>query len=307
MININENNVNNKNNDRYFTLYVNVGLKEINTIVIQDTITNLNNNKKTNQIYQVVDEKLEKIGLNKPYDYYLIHRGKILPRNNNNNNNNNNTLSYYEIQNNSTINLHFRIAGGANIFKLIIDLVKSLWEVSKIVFKAIIFIGKLLFWFAQLILWIFKEFLNPFDLINDLGGSVIRISRFVIIGFTDVIFGFIRVGFNMIFGSFFDNIWGWDYDTEKNVINKNGDSDEGDGDSKKKKGYQRCSKDGKICYNTGYETIPFGVIVSTILMPPLGLLMEFGITYWINIIICSMLTLMFYFPGLLYALIMLYC
>ena len=134
MININENNKKNENNDRYFTLYVNVGLKEINTIVIQDTITNLNNNRKTNQIYQVVDEKLEKIGLNKPFDYYLIHRGKILPRNNDNNNNNN-TLSYYEIQNNSTINLHFRIAGGANIFKLIIDLVKSVWEVSKILFN----------------------------------------------------------------------------------------------------------------------------------------------------------------------------
>ena len=302
MIKINENNKENVNNKRYFRLYINVGLKEINTIVIQDTITNLNNNTKTNKIYQLVDEKLEKIGINKPYNYYLIHSGKILPRNNDNN-----TLSYYEIQNNSTINLHFRIAGGANIFNLFIDLIKSVWEVSKILFKAIIFTGKLLFWFSQFVIWIFKEFLNPFDLMNDLGGSVIRISRFVIIGFTDVIFGFIRVGFNMVFGSFFDNIWGWDYDTEKNVINKNGDSDEGDGDSKKKKGYQRCSKDGKICYNTGYETIPFGVIVSTILMPPLGLLMEFGITYWINIIICSMLTLMFYFPGLLYALIMLYC
>ena len=64
---------------------------------------------------------------------------------------------------------------------------------------------------------------------------------------------------------------------------------------------------GKKCYKTADGTIPFTVIISTILCPPIGVFMEYGITGWFNILICALLTLMFYFPGLIYALILLYC
>ena len=45
----------------------------------------------------------------------------------------------------------------------------------------------------------------------------------------------------------------------------------------------------------------------TVILPPLGLFMELGIKGWINILMCAFLTLFFYFPGLIYALIILYC
>jgi uncharacterized membrane protein YqaE (UPF0057 family) len=53
--------------------------------------------------------------------------------------------------------------------------------------------------------------------------------------------------------------------------------------------------------------IPISVIITTILMPPLGLFMEFGFKGWINIGLCALLTTFYYFPGLIYALIIIFC
>ena len=63
----------------------------------------------------------------------------------------------------------------------------------------------------------------------------------------------------------------------------------------------------KKCYKTPEGTVPFSVVIATILCPPVGVFMEYGILGWFNILICALLTLMFYFPGLIYALILLYC
>lgn len=61
------------------------------------------------------------------------------------------------------------------------------------------------------------------------------------------------------------------------------------------------------CYRTSDGLVPFSVIITTILCPPLGVFMEYGLTGWFNILICGILTLAFYFPGLIYGLILLYC
>jgi uncharacterized membrane protein YqaE (UPF0057 family) len=53
--------------------------------------------------------------------------------------------------------------------------------------------------------------------------------------------------------------------------------------------------------------LPISIIMSTIFLPPLGLFMELGFKGWLNIAICAVLTLFYYFPGLIYALIILYC
>ncbi len=52
---------------------------------------------------------------------------------------------------------------------------------------------------------------------------------------------------------------------------------------------------------------PISIIITTIFLPPLGLFMELGFKGWLNIAICALLTLFYYFPGLIYALIILYC
>jgi len=53
--------------------------------------------------------------------------------------------------------------------------------------------------------------------------------------------------------------------------------------------------------------VPTSIIISTIFLPPLGLFMELGLKGWFNILICALLTFFYYFPGLIYALIIIYC
>ena len=71
------------------------------------------------------------------------------------------------------------------------------------------FVGKLLAWFAHFMLWFFTDLININMLFTDLIGGVVRITRIIIIGLTDVFFGIIRYLVNTLFGPLFGNIWGW--------------------------------------------------------------------------------------------------
>jgi len=64
---------------------------------------------------------------------------------------------------------------------------------------------------------------------------------------------------------------------------------------------------GRKCYKTEAGTVPTTVIIATVLFPPAGVFMELGLHGFIQILVCLLLTFMFYFPGLIYALIVLYC
>ena len=64
---------------------------------------------------------------------------------------------------------------------------------------------------------------------------------------------------------------------------------------------------GYKCYRTAEGTVPFSVIIATVLCPPVGVFMEYGVSGWFKILIGALLTLVFYFPGLIYALILIYC
>jgi uncharacterized membrane protein YqaE (UPF0057 family) len=64
---------------------------------------------------------------------------------------------------------------------------------------------------------------------------------------------------------------------------------------------------GRKCYRTQAGTVPTPVIIATVLFPPAGVFMELGLHGWLQILVCLLLTFMFYFPGLIYALIVLYC
>ena len=64
---------------------------------------------------------------------------------------------------------------------------------------------------------------------------------------------------------------------------------------------------GRKCYRTQAGTVPTPVIIATVLFPPAGVFMELGLHGWLQILVCLLLTFMFYFPGLIYGLIDLYC
>ena len=54
------------------------------------------------------------------------------------------------------------------------------------------------------------------------------------------------------------------------------------------------------------NTVPLNVLIATIILPPLGVFMKFGLVNWVNILITGTLTMLFYIPGLIYALVLLY-
>jgi uncharacterized membrane protein YqaE (UPF0057 family) len=88
--------------------------------------------------------------------------------------------------------------------------------------------------------------------------------------------------------------WGWDM----SGLNKN------DKNSNYFKSYSRTK--GQKTYLTNANTVPFSIILGTIICPPMGVFMDMGTSGWLNIIVCCLLTLLFYIPGLCYALLIIY-
>jgi uncharacterized membrane protein YqaE (UPF0057 family) len=168
------------------------------------------------------------------------------------------------------------------VFKPIVKPIEAIGDVFGKIYKGLMLTVKIIVWIFHLIKWLFIEFLNPINLVKDFTGSIISITKLIVISIIDVIFTLIRKSFNFIAEPLSSSLWGWD--------NNNNNDD----------------KDNKKCYKTDDKHVPFSIIITTILLPPLGLLMEFGISFWVNIIICSMLTTFYYFPGLIYALLIIY-
>ncbi len=173
-----------------------------------------------------------------------------------------------------------------NVFKSIGNGIKkitkplaSMAKFFELLYKGLIFLKDLVIWLAYFIKWLFTEILNPKYIFEDIFGSLIMMTKLVIYSVLDVIIALIKRLFNFLLEPLSSGIWGWDMPiTEEN---------------------------GK-CYKINSDNLPFSIIIATVLLPPLGLLMEFGLSFWLNIIICAILTYAYYFPGLIYALILLY-
>ena len=139
----------------------------------------------------------------------------------------------------------------------------------------------ILFWLLKLLLWFITDILNPAVWVEDGAKGIFGVIIAIITGMIEIILGLIRKIFNYVLEPIFGSFW------EHGQSNSVG----------------KCKK----CFSTRAGKLPFGVIIGTILLPPLGVFMELGISGWINILVCALLTLAFYFPGLIYALILLTC
>ncbi len=188
-----------------------------------------------------------------------------------------------------TVTWHIRQRGG-----FIVDVIKLVFSL----FKFLLLIPKLIIWLGSLIIWLIRVFI--FLLIN-LGevlakDGLIGFIRFITTTLVMLPFRFVgsllKRAFNSVGNTVLNGLWGVD-----NVsVSEDDPSDQLD---------TPC--DGRKCYVTPEGTLPFSVIIATILCPPLGIFMEYGLSSWLQILICLLLSLMFYFPGLIYALVMLYC
>lgn len=246
-------------------------------------------------IYQIISKYL-----NYPIDnFYLIKKdnGKIISNYNNN---------YFknELQNKILIlDINFRQKGGffldliSKFFELILYPIvyplRGILNAFLLIIKAIVYIIALLMYSIKLIIWFFVDFIPAIP------GDIIAFIQFFTSALFDFLFGtilhYLRMGTNKLGQMTIRGSMGWD-----NVPNEN---TENDGDSD----YFNNDCADKKCYKTPDGTVPFSVVIATILCPPVGVFMEYGLMGWLNVFICSLLTLMFYFPGLIYALIILYC
>ncbi len=179
------------------------------------------------------------------------------------------------------------------VFNPIIGPIMAIVDIFIILINLIVWIFDLAVWLVFFIGWVFLDLLNPVNFLSDFTNAFYLIIHTVFGTFFDICMALLAFGTNFI-GGWMQGIWGWD---QSGLTKK-------DRESNYFKNIDRTK--GKKCYLTKSNTVPFSIILGTILCPPIGVFMELGLTGWLNILVCCMLTLFFYLPGLVYALLIVY-
>ena len=169
----------------------------------------------------------------------------------------------------------------------------------KTIVVVFIFLIKLIIWFGQFLIWMVQFILFLVDVLveipKDFFKSILAITASVLLAIPQTVINIMKVTSNTFMKYVVSGFWGWD-----KVPNSSDDYNKGKYWSKHKgddKGKCHVAEDGRI---------PFTVLMGTIVMPPIGVFMTLGLTGWFHILICTLLTLAFYFPGLIYGLMIVY-
>lgn len=230
----------------------------------------------------------------KSKNYYILSTGKLINKyeniytfiNNYNYNKNNkysNTILYLDI------NIKQNGGGIGDLFKSIL----KIGDFFKMIFLSLGWLTKFILWFIQFVVWLFTDLLNPKTLATDFFNSLIAIVIAICRLPFDILMALLQSSINIV-GGWMQGFWGWD----QSSLTQN---------DKNSNYFKQINRNkGKKCYLTNTNTIPFSVVLGTILCPPIGVFMDMGITGWLNILICILLTLLFYIPGLVYALLIIY-
>ena len=218
------------------------------------------------------------------YDYMFLVNGKLTDPNKTIKNVFENAKSQF-----ITIELDGRIKGGG-----IFEMFESIIAIGKV----FLFFGDLIVWFFKFIGWLFLFIVWLFkyiftELIGDFLFSIKMICISILRIPLDLFMTLATMGTNTI-GDWILGFWGWD---QSNLTPN-------DRSSKYFSEMNRAK--GKKCYLTNNGTVPFSILLGTVLCPPIGVFMDLGATGWFNIFICTLLTLVFYIPGLVYALMIIY-
>ena len=232
--------------------------------------------------YDDLEKELKRNYNLSPNDYFITSRFQLINKD-------------YDFKNSKTnyYIVHPRIKGGMSIsdfFDSVLGVFKKFYELLLILVK----IPDVFVWFfVDVLKWLITDFLNPLYILSDIGSGIITVLRVIILGTLDLLSGLVRSLVNLVFDPIVSNFWG--YTPKKSERNPNDKTEA-----------NNCA-DGKRCFKQPASRVPFPVVISTVILPPMGLFMELGLKGWMNLLICSILTLFYYFPGLIYALIILYC
>lgn len=170
---------------------------------------------------------------------------------------------------------------------------------------------------ADLIILIIT-WLNPITMIKGIIKIILFLMKIMIAFFFDMIVHVFRLIIAYILGTLSSGLWGIPHGPRQHVSHRKFYGGKGDRPiDEKELGYgEHHHKDHSItdenspeaiyrpmrCYR-GIGTKSFVNIIAMIICPPLGVFMSFGLAGWFKILICCVLTILYYFPGLLYALL----
>jgi len=176
------------------------------------------------------------------------------------------------------------------------DIISGIIQLGKLFLKIgelILWFLKFIIWWIQVVFWILYDFLNPVNFINDFFQSLLLVTVTICRVPLELILASFKIVINII-GGWMQGFWGWDMSSLTKA----------DKNSNYFSSFDRTA--GQKIYYTQQNTVPFSIILGTILCPPMGVFMDLGTTGWLNIIVCALLTLLFYLPGLCYALLIIY-
>ena len=180
-----------------------------------------------------------------------------------------------------------------NVIKPIIDPLKSISDVFVTIYHFFEWVGLFIYWFWFVIKWFFTDLLNPKNFVEDFLNSVKILIMTLFSTIFNIFFASMALAVNTV-GGWMLGLWGWD---QSSLTQSDKDSNY----------FKKMHKNrNRKCYLTNTNTIPFSIILGTILCPPIGVFMDMGLSGWFYILICILLTLLFYFPGLIYALLIIY-
>lgn len=178
-----------------------------------------------------------------------------------------------------TLEMIFKLSGGGFVDIIMAPLkiiFQPIIEPIIAIGRAFILLLKILIWLIQFVIWLFRFI-------------IWTLSVFIPALFTDLS-GLIK----LIIITVFDASIGVILKIIKRVL--------GDGIQEDK-----TSNPDYRCYGPKDDgTIPTTILISTILCPPLGTFMMFGVKGWLYILISALLSLVYYIPGLIYTLILFY-
>lgn len=210
------------------------------------------------------------------------------------------------------------LGGLMAIFKPIVAPLAGIANAFLMLVKGVLYIIMLFTWFLKFCAWFFTEVLPSIP--ADIFGMVRFISTLLI----DAVVGTVAYYFRKIFNAAGSTVvgaalTGWDNNPDESAtgVSTGGNVTTADKFAETKKQQTENNNQprladkmdcaGRKCYKTEAGTVPWTVILATVLFPPSGVFMELGLHGWLQILVCLLLTFMFYFPGLIYALIILYC
>jgi len=201
--------------------------------------------------------------------------------------------------------------------------------------EAIMWLGDILPSLGNFIVWLINAFidllvmftiwLNPVSLIRSIVRTAIFFVKMVFLMILDMFIQVFRILMEILLDTFKGGMWGIPHEPKHHLYHPKGlgaigtiEEDEGgyyhhhqhtdkgqyrtdDGENTNQ--YENTHKYRNMrCYKTmtsnGYLNI-----IGTIICPPLGIFMSYGLSGFFKILICAGLTLMYYIPGLVYSLL----